>query len=1048
MYRPFSSLAICLTMTTLLPLAADADPGPGDLARAGSRLTVTPALEIYPPGAPEARRQPRLERFLAEHSDRWEVRWDVRSDRPHLIQGPGIPLWPAGNGNVAPKDAGAPAGVQLELVERRLRGFLADHPQLFGISPANLRLDKNRSFGNDRGLWLIEFEQVHGGLPVAGARVFMRLNNGRLVQFGSHGLARVKLDLEPALTVARAFDLAARAFGQELELLADRGLAIYPVDAGQPGESYRGTPGHGLRHRLAWRLTAGIGDGAYDLVVDADDGELLESRSLTYSLGRVSGEVAPVHRDQPPVEVPFPWTRVWSPGAKYTDAEGYFAYPGGTALTKLEGVYANVDDGCGPIRLTSADGLLDFGTSGSDCRTPGFGGAGNTLAARTAYYYLSSAQERASNLFGVVPGPRGDGLLARTNLPGNGCGAFYNSAAGTLDFQRSSSGCTNPGELPGILLHEWGHAIFDQAGGGMIANGASAEAAADTFSFLETGEACIGDGFRPGVPCRNCSRSCTGVRDLAAFALGGAGTLARPDTVEDDQGLDCDRLGCPYLGAGAEQYQGPMGYQAHCESQIASSATWDLAQLLMTAQGTERGGQAMTELWYYSLAGAGSAYRKVPGAATCHAAQGAVDGCEAGNWYSLLLLVDDDDGNLTNGTPNGCLIWQAFDAHGIACGAEPPCFCSQPAVADAGPDRAVCAGEPVQIGTPARPGHTYSWSPVDRPQGGRDPGEQPAGWDQAQVMAAPAATTQYTVIATTACGNASDKVTVTVHDCATSFDGDFEAGGAGWQTSGLWHLAQDSTCATPGYASADAAMYYGQDATCDYDTDGANAGELISPWIDGITASSHLVFESSRAVELAATDRDRAEVAITVEGGADWDPRWARDAIDPSTGAWSSAGPISLAPYAGQKIQVRFRFDTRSGEANAGAGWLVDDVAVVDLEPSPGGATPEVTLLDPVPESTHEACTCVVVSALADDLEDGDLAAIVRWSSDRDGPIGAGRSLAAALSVGTHVLSASVTDHDGVTTTETVTVNVEPADGCNLDEWPPAIPELFCGDDE
>ena len=31
------------------------------------------------------------------------------------------------------------------------------------------------------------------------------------------------------------------------------------------------------------------------------------------------------------------------------------------------------------------------------------------------------------------------------------------------------------------------------------------------------------------------------------------------------------------------------------------------------------------------------------------------------------------DGNLANGTPNGCRIWDAYNAHGIACGTRPAC---------------------------------------------------------------------------------------------------------------------------------------------------------------------------------------------------------------------------------------------------------------------------------------------------------------------------------------------------------------------------------------
>ncbi len=1030
-----SELAACLTAAALqLSIFSSAALAAGDAAaalRGGSRSAPAPALSIHRPGAPEARRLQRLERFFSTHSDRWEVRWDARTDRPHLIQGPGIALWP---GNVE---------TRLARVEQRLRRFLARHSELFDVPADQLRLDRRRSFGSGDGLWLVEFEQVHGGLPVVGARVFMRVNQGRLAQLGSDRLAAVELDLEPALTADQALGRASEAFGEKLARLSDGGLAIYPVAPANdaPGALYQGAPGQGVRHRLAWRLrVATAAGGAFDLAIDAHDGQLLESRDLVRSLGRVTGEVAPIRRDDPPRHVGLPWSRVMNAGVRYADHDGFYGYQGGAAWAGLEGLYATVVDGCGEARLGSADGDLDFGGGGADCQTPGFGGAGNTLAARTAYFYLSRAQQRAIDLLGQAPGPR-NGLVARTNLAGGGCGAFYNGAAGTLDFERSASGCANPGELPGIVYHEWGHGVFESSGA-PAADGASGEAAADTFSFLETGDACIGDGFRRGISCHNCSRSCTGVRDLAAFALGGGATLAAPDTVEDDLGLDCDRLGCPYAGDGADQYQGPMGYQAHCESQIASSANWDLSQRLRQVYGPERGAQLMAELWYQSLAAAGSAYRKVPGAALCHPDRQAVDGCGADNWYTVYLMVDDDDGDLSNGTPNGCLIWQAFDAHGIACGDEPPCHCAQPAVADAGPDLEVCSGEPVEIGTPARPGHAYTWSLVDGLAK-----EPPGGWNQARITIAPAETTTYKLVAQTSCDAAGDLVTVTATACDKPFDGDFESGGVGWQTGGLWHLTESSTCAAPGYASPVHAMYFGQDASCDYDAGGVAAGELISPRIARVGDDSHLVFDFARAVESGALDRDRAEVAIAAAGSSDWDPRWARDALDPSTGAWETSSAISLAPYAGQSIQVRFRFDSRDGEANGYAGWLIDDVAVVEQERA-ASSPPAITVLDPLDGGAYQACTCVPVSAYADDAEDGDLAAIVRWRSDRDGALGAGRSLAAALSVGSHELTATVTDHAGHVSSTTVSVTVEPAAGCDLSEWPPADPKLFCGDDE
>jgi subtilisin-like proprotein convertase family protein len=114
-----------------------------------------------------------------------------------------------------------------------------------------------------------------------------------------------------------------------------------------------------------------------------------------------------------------------------------------------------------------------------------------------------------------------------------------------------------------------------------------------------------------------------------------------------------------------------MGYEGHCESYIASSANWDLAQMLVGALGTDPGWAKMDQIWYGSLTPSKSAYRVVSGG-QCNASA-VVDGCGAQNWYTVYLPVDDDDGNLANGTPNGCRIWDAFNAHGIACGARPAC---------------------------------------------------------------------------------------------------------------------------------------------------------------------------------------------------------------------------------------------------------------------------------------------------------------------------------------------------------------------------------------
>lgn len=89
---------------------------------------------------------------------------------------------------------------------------------------------------------------------------------------------------------------------------------------------------------------------------------------------------------------------------------------------------------------------------------------------------------------------------------------------------------------------------------------------------------------------------------------------------------------------------------------------------------------------------------------------------------------------------------------------------------------------------------------------------------------------------------------------------------------------------------------------------------------------------------------------------------------------------------------------------------------------------PQLTLLSPVNASVSQQGDSVTLSATASDLEDGVLSASVSWSSSQDGVLGTGTQLTRVLSVGSHVITASVTDSAGATTTQasSVTVNSQP----------------------
>jgi extracellular elastinolytic metalloproteinase len=278
-----------------------------------------------------------------------------------------------------------------------------------------------------------------------------------------------------------------------------------------------------------------------------------------------------------------------------------------------------------------------------------------------------------------------------------------------------------------------------------------------------------------------------------------------------------------------------------------------------------------------------------------------------------------------------CLLWGAFAAFGLGTnaisggsnGTRPTngfqlpaeCLCSPQPVANAGADRGVCIGGSVTLGSPARAGTTYRWSP--------------GGQTTSEIVVSPAETTQFTVTASNACGSTTDAVTVTVDQVGQEggLRDSFETGAAGWTTSGLWHLASNTACAVPGFASPTHAFYFGQDATCSYATGAVANGSLTSPPISGVTNRSVFSFDYFRQVESFEAPFDRTFVEVIRSDGTAT-TLFALDSRNPSVPAWVPSGEISLAAFAGDTIRLRFTFSSEDGFSNDFTGWLIDNVTV------------------------------------------------------------------------------------------------------------------------
>jgi len=150
---------------------------------------------------------------------------------------------------------------------------------------------------------------------------------------------------------------------------------------------------------------------------------------------------------------------------------------------------------------------------------------------------------------------------------------------------------------------------------------------------------------------------------------------------------------------------------------------------------------------------------------------------------------------------------------------------------------------------------------------------------------------------------------------------------AGWTATGLWHRATSSKCGPPGFSSPTHAMYFGQDATCNFNTGARVSGTMTSPSIGGLTSASTLRFRFFRDVQKTNISTNDV-VRVSVIEGTNRTVVFSRSSKTDSQPRWLLSDAISLAAFAGKTIQLRFEFDSITANNNAFTGWMVDDVVV------------------------------------------------------------------------------------------------------------------------
>lgn len=194
-----------------------------------------------------------------------------------------------------------------------------------------------------------------------------------------------------------------------------------------------------------------------------------------------------------------------------------------------------------------------------------------------------------------------DSIDANVNIEQQ-CNAFYDGTA--INFFHATTMCQNTGVIDDVIFHEFGHAlhIAEIVDGVGAFDGAMSEGAADFLAVSITGDSGMGRGF---------FFSDAPLREL--------------DPVDREATWPRDIA------------------EIHTTGKIFGGALWDLRKAAIAAFGPTAGEALVNRLYIGALRRSTS----IP--------------------TSLLemLATDDDDGNLANGTPNECMIRDAYGRHGL-----------------------------------------------------------------------------------------------------------------------------------------------------------------------------------------------------------------------------------------------------------------------------------------------------------------------------------------------------------------------------------------------
>ncbi|MCW5775445.1 MAG: hypothetical protein KIS87_03230 [Phycisphaeraceae bacterium] len=378
---------------------------------------------------------------------------------------------------------------------------------------------------------------------------------------------------------------------------------------------------------LAWKFVGEEPDRVmrerYCFFVDAQTGALIHTRNEVLHvdvIGKLEGMASPGTNPDfagnPPVMMAVQDMRVVVQGGNnaYSDDNGNFVIPHGGVNPVT--VTSNLDNGLW-VDVNDSSGTPVLSISGTF--TPGVHGV---LQYNTSPSQFTTAQVNAA----IHTAKTHDYIRYRTSWTGmdfkcpanvninSSCNAYFDGSS--INFYRAGGGCNNT-SYSSVVAHEYGHYIVARLG---LAQGAFGEGYSDTCSMIQYDDPIVGRNFTTG------------------------GGYVR------------------YPVQANVQYPCPGGGVHHC-GQLVGGVVWRIRENFGNTYGSATGLTLVQQLhvdWsMITIGGIGNN--------SAHPAT-------AIEW----LTVDDDDGDLGNGSPHYSEICAAFNAHSISCPALPAISISFP----------------------------------------------------------------------------------------------------------------------------------------------------------------------------------------------------------------------------------------------------------------------------------------------------------------------------------------------------------------------------------